>query len=153
MRISDWSSDVCSSDLRLAATFVPLTHIPPLMLVSTGGGPTMRFVRLVSSAVSPIGPNVSRSVAPWGEGADRAAGIDGVSETDGLDMISRPVGPPFPRRVQSAASNPPRIGIIKPVTLSPPRKGGRHDGDRAAFAEDEPAAGGARLRLAGLCGA
>src|SRR3546814_16068724 len=99
------------------------------MLVSTGGGPTMRFVRLVSSAVSPIGPNVSRSVAPWGEGADRAAGIDGVSETDGLDMISCPVRQPFQRRVQSYASNPPRNGMIKLVTLSPPRTGGRQDGE------------------------
>src|SRR3546814_11467125 len=93
------------------------------MLVSTGGGPTMRFVRLVSSAVSPIGPNVSRSVAPWGEGADRAAGIDGVSETDGHDMYSRPVASPFPRRVQSAASTPPRIGFPKPLSLQPLRNG------------------------------
>src|SRR3546814_7762124 len=68
-------------------------------------------------------------------------------------MISRPVGPPFPRRVQYAASNPPRIGIIKPVTLSPPRKGGRLDGVRADFADDDSTACGARARLAGLFGA
>lgn len=32
-------------------------------------------------------------------GADAARGIDGVSETDGLDATSRPLGPAFPRGV------------------------------------------------------
>jgi 3-phytase len=38
-------------------------------------------------------------IAHFSVGADPAAGIDGASETDGLDVISTPLGPAFPRGV------------------------------------------------------
>src|SRR3546814_3770699 len=37
MRISDWSSDVCSSDLRLAAALAPVEQEPPVVVTDLVG--------------------------------------------------------------------------------------------------------------------
>src|SRR3546814_20372248 len=68
MRISDWSSDVCSSDLQRAAAFgALLLQVGPGRPVGTGGGVPARHVVCVGQGFEVDGRLVDRAEAPGGK--------------------------------------------------------------------------------------
>src|SRR3546814_7793686 len=76
MRISDWSSDVCSSDLALAAlefTGLPAIIRPSFTLGGTGGGVAYNkedFVRIVTGGLDASPTNevlIEESLLGWKE--------------------------------------------------------------------------------------
>src|SRR3546814_2649340 len=87
MRISDWSSDVCSSDLDLEG----------ISLYDLGGGKGYLVISSQGNNSYAVydrqGANAYRG--SFAVVADGAAGIDGISETDGLDVSSGNLGPGF----------------------------------------------------------
>src|SRR3546814_11598183 len=87
MRISDWSSDVCSSDLDLEG----------ISLYDLGGGKGYLVISSQGNNSYAVydrqGANAYRG--SFAVVADGAAGIDGISETDGLDVSRGHLGPGF----------------------------------------------------------
>src|SRR3546814_5941703 len=68
MRISDWSSDVCSSDLPTASELSPVAFgaaKPPVLLLSTGIAPTaaLSWPRLTASAAAV--PSATLTIRRW----------------------------------------------------------------------------------------
>src|SRR3546814_6506686 len=59
MRISDWSSDVCSSDLSARSTSEALVPPKPKLLLSTAF--TLRFFAVCGTRSTPAQPSLGRS--------------------------------------------------------------------------------------------
>src|SRR3546814_19568989 len=78
MRISDWSSDVCSSDLRLRAG--------PIAVSGAAGGRRRQAVERTSNAASPASgrPETSTEVT-----SDRKSVVEGKSVSIRVDLGGR----------------------------------------------------------------
>src|SRR3546814_2194377 len=79
MRISDWSSDVCSSDLERLARLGRLDHAMPLIgmdrLAGAARRQCLRGVALPVLMLPAYGGDLGRAV-PLREAAERRAGLD-----------------------------------------------------------------------------
>src|SRR3546814_3567356 len=96
MRISDWSSDVCSSDLdevggpTILATFTVIAALLPMAFVSGLMGPYMRPIPINASAGMLLSLMIALIVTPWlslkllkrhdDDGADQAPATDPSGE-------------------------------------------------------------------------
>src|SRR3546814_11989909 len=77
MRISDWSSDVCSSDLQLRTDPIGNTDVGRI----TRGGALALKSRALLYAASPLN-NPSQSVSKWQAAADAAKQVIDLEDFD-----------------------------------------------------------------------